>query len=487
MSQTETFRGLAPQGIWDKFEAVLQIPRPSGKEAQIAAFIESRARKRGFAVLRDGAGNLCVRVPATPGREGSPVVILQSHLDMVCERNASSPYDPENGLIRAVREGEWVRADGTTLGADNGIGVCAMLHAAEADTVHGPLDLLFTVDEETGPTGARFLDPSILRGRIMINLDSEDDGEICIGCAGGRDTLMTWTGPREPAPPGWTGLLVSVSGLLGGHSGMDINRARLNAIRGLTRLLQETGRRTQFVLAQVNGGNKRNAIPREADAALFLPAAEEKTFHKEIGRAAATLRAQYHGLDDGLVVAIKALEGAERMAFTPEGTRRLLDLLRAIPSGVVQMSTDIPGLVETSNNLAVVRTAGDAVDIVCLSRSSLTPAMQDVLGTLGAAATLAGARVEQPEGFPGWKPDLSSRALAVAKEAHARLFGSDAKLRAVHAGLECGLIDEKIPDMDMVSFGPQINDAHSAGEKVHIPSVEKFWRWLTAVLEDLST
>jgi len=488
MDNSTTFSGIQPAPLWRHFGEITRIPRPSRREAKMVEYILSWAAARGYAVARDATGNVCVSVPASQGKEKAPVIVMQSHLDMVCERNADSPYDAEKGLIHAVREGEWIIADGTTLGADNGIGVATMLCVAESEDIpHGPLELLFTLDEETGLTGAKNLDPTIIRGRILINLDSEDDGVLCVGCAGGTDTRFLLTAPREPVPAGWKGLRVAVTSLQGGHSGVDIDKNRLNAIRAMTRILQDAAKKTPLLLGNICGGNKRNAIPRECSVALYCPASAEKDVRQSVERTREFLAEQYRGLDDGLKVSVHdpASELSEG-AFPAEQTNKLLDLLRAIPTGVVAMSQDVRGLVETSSNLSVIGTSGEAVEIVCSSRSSVVGGMRDILDTLHALARLAGAKIEEQEGYPGWKPDMSSRVLALTTQAYRRLFESDPLVTAVHAGLECGLIGERIPGMDMLSFGPQITGAHAPGERVHIPSVAKFWSLLTAVLDDLS-
>lgn len=488
MQNATPFAGLQPEPLWRHFEAITRIPRPSKNEEQMVAYVREWAGGRGYAVKQDGTGNLCVAVPASAERVQAPTVVLQSHLDMVCERNADSPYDAEQGRIHAVRQGDWISADGTTLGADNGIGVAAMLGVGEAtEFPHGPLELLFTLDEETGLTGAKNLDPALLRGRTLINLDSEDDGVLCVGCAGGTDTIFRLTLPRTPIPDGWKGLGVAVTGLQGGHSGTDIDKNRLNAIRAMTRILQEVAKTTPLLLRGISGGNKRNAIPRECNVLLCCPANAVQEVRQTVERVREFLAKQYRGLDDGLKVTVtdQALDAAHT-AFSAEQPHRLLDLLHTIPTGVVAMSQDIKGLVETSSNLSVIGTSGETVAITCSSRSSNPGAMRDILDTLHALARLSGATLEEKDGYPGWKPDMTSKALAATKHAYRNLFGSDPEVTAVHAGLECGLIGERIPDMDMVSFGPQINGPHAPGERVQISSVAKFWKLLAAVLDDLS-
>jgi dipeptidase D len=346
--------------------------------------------------------------------------------------------------------------------------------------------LLFTIDEETGLTGAKNLDTSLLRGRVLLNLDTEDDGIIYVGCAGGTDTHFKWTAPKTPVPAGWAGVRVAVGGLRGGHSGVDIDRNRLNAIRALTRLLQEAAKAAPLRLAEVSGGNKRNAIPRECGATLCHPAGARQEVRQAIERIREQLAVQYRGLEDGLKVTMEDHDLGKAGVFAPEQTNKLLDFLRVLPTGVVGMSQDIRGLVETSSNLAVIGTSGETVDVVCSSRSSVAGAMRDILDTLHALARLAGAEIDEQEGYPGWKPDMTSRVLALTCQVYKRLFKAEPQVTAVHAGLECGLIGERVPGIDMVSFGPQITGAHAPGERVHIPSVGRFWTLLGAVLDELS-
>lgn len=488
MPNNAPFSGLQPASLWRHFEAITHIPRPSKQEEKMVAYVQEWAKGRGYAIKRDQTGNVCVTVPASPGREKAPTVVLQSHLDMVCERNADSPYDAEQGRIHAVRQGEWIIAEGTTLGADNGIGVAAMLSVGETEEFrHGPLELLFTLDEETGLTGAKNLDAKLLQGRTLINLDSEDDGVLCVGCAGGTDTIFRLTLARSAIPAGWQGLGIAVTGLQGGHSGTDIDKNRLNAIRAMTRIVQEVAKQTPLMLRGMSGGNKRNAIPRECNVLLCCPASSVQQVRHTVEQVREALAKQYRGLDDGLkVTVIDQAVDASQTAFSSEQTNRLLDLLRAIPSGVVAMSQDIKGLVETSSNLSVITASGNQVEVICSSRSSVPGAMRDILDTLHALARLSGATLDEKDGYPGWKPEMSSKVLAVTKQAYRNLFGSDPEVTAVHAGLECGLIGEQIPGMDMVSFGPQINGPHAPGERVHVPSVAKFWKLLGAVLDDIS-
>jgi dipeptidase D len=486
MSDTNAFAGLEPRGLWRHFEAITKIPRPSGHEEQIADYICQWAAGLGFKALRDKVGNVCVHVPGRAPFENAAPVVLQSHLDMVCERNSDCPYDTAKGQMHVVREGDWLHAEGTTLGADNGMGVAAMLYVAElTDQPRPPLDLLFTTDEERGLSGVKGLDPTMIRGRILLNLDSEEDDTLTVGCSGGRGTDMTWTDEREVAPSGYAGFEVVVSGVKGGHSGIDINNNRLNAVKAVVRVLRAGLKETALRLVQIDGGDKSNAIPRECRATVCVPSSAEKALRLAAEQTRAALAAQYAGLDDGLKIDVLPAPGAGA-PFTADGTQRLVDLLSAIPSGVVAMSQDIAGLVETSNNLSSAHTTGDEVKIVCSSRSSVPQALDDVCDSLQAMARLACAAAQGHEGYPGWKPNMASRALAVTRQTYSRLFGEEVIVSAIHAGLECGLIDERIPGMDMVSMGPHIKGVHAPGEKVQISTVGKFAKLLAAVLGDLA-
>jgi dipeptidase D len=485
----QPFAGLEPALLWQHFAAFTRIPRPSGQEQAISDHVTSWAEKAGYEVRRDGSGNLCVVVPASPGREQAPVVVIQGHLDMVCERNSDSPYDAEKDPLHVVREGDWLTAEGTTLGSDNGIGVAAGMAVADDESVpHGPLELLMTLDEETGMTGAMTLDPELVRGRIMLNLDSEEDGVLFVGCAGGTDTRTVFTPEREAPPAGTKPFVVSVSGLKGGHSGLDIAKNHQNAIHALARVLEGAGARAPFRLSSFDGGSKRNAIPREARAVVFLAPDAEAGFREGAEQVRATLVEQFQGVDDGLVVKVEPADGAAPdAAFTAASGERLLALLRALPSGVLAMSQDIEGLVETSTNLGVATSQDDGrVELISCTRSSVAPALRGALDQLQSVARLAGAGATEHGAYPGWKPNMASTALAKTKQAYVRLFGNEPEVTAIHAGLECGLIGERMPGMDMISFGPDIRGAHSPDERVHIPSVARFWQLLGAVLDDLS-
>jgi dipeptidase D len=476
---------MEPRAVWAAFAEMSRHPRGSGNEAGVMSAIEAWASARNLRTQRDTVGNMLVTIPPTRGRENAAPILVQGHVDMVCEKNASTPHDFTKDPIRLRLDGEWVSAEGTTLGADNGIG-CAM-GLALADTpglAHGPLEVLLTVDEERGLTGASHVEKGFFSARRMINLDSEEDHGIFIGCAGGRDTVLTLRGVRAPAGDGLV-RLVSLTGLVGGHSGLDINRNRGNAIKILTRALLAGAGDGGSRIAMIEGGSLRNAIPREARAVVVVPAARAAAFEAAVRDAVTRIQTEeLAGIDDGIQFTVEAAEAPE--AFDVASSRRILALLAAIPNGVLSMSQSVDGLVESSTNLGVVRTEGDAIRIVCCSRSSVMSSLGAIADQHRALGELAGATIDQPPGYPGWKPNLESPLLAVTRRKYVEIFRREPELLAIHAGLECGLLTEKYPDLDIVSFGPDIVGAHSPAEKVSVASVQRVWKLFTAVLEELS-
>ena len=478
---------LSPRSVWGHFAALAAIPRPSGHEERAVAFVTAVGDSVGATIVRDARGNLVLRVPPTQGRKGAAPLILQTHLDMVCEKNRDVAHDFDRDPIRPRLDGEWVQATGTTLGADNGIGVAAALAAATDPNVkHGPLELLFTLDEETGLTGAKELDPTILSGRMLLNLDSEEDGVIFVGCAGGEDTLIDVRPTFRPAAFRGSALRLAITGLRGGHSGLNIVENRGNALKLVARLLTaliEDG--VPFDLAAISGGSKHNAIPREAEAVVVPEPSAIARIEKVTARMLAAFRVELGKIDDGLQIAWSGSPDPARVLAIADRDR-LVQLLLALPHGVLAMSPDIPGLVETSSNLAVVKDNDGAIRVVTSSRSSVAPSLAYVLTQVRAVAALAAATVTLKDGYPGWKPNLDSKALAVVREVYRTRWKKEPHVTAIHAGLECGLLGEKIPGLDMVSFGPQIEGAHSPDERVNVPSVERFWGALTEVLDRLS-
>jgi dipeptidase D len=479
---------LDPPDLWKHFDAIRKIPHCSGNEAALAEHILAWAREKGLEAAKDENGNVLVRVPASAGREGAPVVVLQGHMDMVGEKNSDVDHDFAKDPIEVELEGEWLTANGTTLGADNGVGLSAAMAVADSSgLVHGPLELLFTVDEEVGLTGAGKLGKDFVRGRLMLNLDSEEMGAVYIGCSGGGDSTLRLP-VRLTKADGMQAASVKVSGLKGGHSGIDIQDQRGNAIRILARLLKKAlAGGCALRLVSLSGGNKRNAIPREAEAMIVLDEGGLDVCRKMLSREAGDIRGELGDVDPGLSVELIESNGTPDKAMDADCTRRVLNLLLAIPHGVEAMSHAVPGLVETSNNLATVESNGDRVVVGTSSRSSIASALEDVRDRIKAIGELAGAEVEENEAYPGWKPDPNSHLLAVVAGAHEELFGRKPQIKAIHAGLECGIIGERYPGMEMVSFGPHIEHPHSPDERVNVKSVGEFWKLLCKVLEELSS
>jgi dipeptidase D len=481
---------LEPKLLWQHFDTIRQIPRPSKHEEKIIDGVKSWAADRGFEVAQDAAGSMAIKVPATPGHENAPTIILQGHLDMVCEKNADVEHDFMTQGIEVEVDGDWVQAKGTTLGADNGIGVAAaMAIADDPDSVHGPLELLCTVDEETGLTGAKDLDASIVSGRIMLNLDTEEDGAIYIGCAGGADSLAKINTARRTALLSSVPIKVSVTGLRGGHSGLNIIENRGNAIKLATRvLLAAIGEGIELDLVSIEGGSKHNAIPREAFAICRVDKGQVDALESVAARCAEDFVEEFGATDPDLAVEVEQTEDNDdfRQPMNVHARDRLLRALDGMPHGVLAMSREVDGLVETSNNLAVVANKGDHTEITVSYRSSIMPALYAVRSQVDSIFRQAGASVHVDDAYPGWKPNPDSPIVKKTGEIYERLFGSPPEIKAIHAGLECGLLIEKVPGMDVASIGPQIDNAHSPDERVQISSVQKFYKHLAAVLEDLA-
>jgi dipeptidase D len=477
---------LEPKALWAHFDTILTIPRGSKEEDQIRAHVMALAERNGLEYQVDDTGNVIVWKPGTPGREGAPATILQSHLDMVNEKNSDVEHDFSTDAIRPVMDGEYLTADGTTLGSDNGIGVAAMLAILEAqDLTHGPLEFLFTIDEETGLTGAGGLDPSMLQGRTLLNLDSEEEGNVTVGCAGGADTGLQLGLQTIPAPSNCSTFNVRLHGLKGGHSGIDIHLQRGNAIQILARMIHAISHGTPGFLAGIQGGNMHNAIPREASATVVIPDDQSGDFLLGIGKQFEVVKGEYEAVEPEMEFSIDEVS-APTEVWTTFTTWDVVRLLVALPHGVVAMSHDIEGLVETSTNLAVAQSEGDVLRILLSSRSSVASSLSWIRQKIRAIAFQAKAKVDEHGGYPGWKPNLDSTVLQVVKSVHTRVLGKEPHVEAVHAGLECGIIGEMIPGMDMISFGPQIEFPHSPDERVKVDSVGRFYDLLTAVLEELA-
>lgn len=478
---------LEPQALWKYFDTILTIPRGSKEEDRIRAWVVEVAEGLGCPTTVDEAGNVVVKKPGSPGHESSPATILQAHLDMVNDKNSDVEHDFSKDPIQPRQDGEYLTASGTTLGSDNGIGVAAMLAIMEAnDLVHGPIEFLFTIDEETGLNGAMGVDGSLFDARRLINLDSEEEGAVTVGCAGGADTTVKLPLTGEAAPAEAAAFTVKLHGMQGGHSGIDIHLQRGNSNKLLARMLHSVYLETPFHLAAFQGGNKHNAIPRESFATVVVGASHKDALSSALAAEFAGVKEEFAPADPDMALEV-AESAAPGSVWDTSTTLNVLRLVTGLPHGVLAMSYDIPGLVETSTNLAVVQEADGSMEILMSSRSSVATALEATRQRIRATAELAGASAEEHVGYPGWKPDLDSRLLQVVKSVHARVLGSDPHVEAVHAGLECGLIGEKIPGMDMISFGPQIEFPHSPNERVKVDSVGRFHDLLTAVMEDLAT
>ncbi|MDH4341329.1 MAG: beta-Ala-His dipeptidase [Thermoleophilia bacterium] len=485
MTAVPALAGLEPALVWERFAELTGIARPSKYEAAARALVLAWAVERDFETSVDHEGNVVVRVPERAGRGDAPTVVLQSHLDMVCERDPDSPNDPREGRINVVVEDDWVLARGTTLGADNGIGVAAAMAVAdEPEIAHGPLELLFTVSEEQGLDGAKALDPALVSGRLLINLDGTSDDAVTVGCAGSAHTFVRVQLELESPRPHHVALEVVLSGAKGGHSGGDIASGRVNAIKALGRILGRSYEQEPFCLARVDGGASRNAIPREARATVSLEPDAEPAFRAAAEQELAALREQYAGFDDGLALSVERI--GEVSATSERATGRLLDLIATIPTGVIAMSPALPGTVETSTSVTVATTDGSTLMLASMTRSSNSGALDDVVATIAAAARFAAAGIEVVRSYPPWRPDLESRLLAVSGATFERLFGVEPTLAVVHGGLECAVIGGKLPGVEMISIGPEIVGPHAPGERLSISGTQRFYRLLGALLDDLS-
>lgn len=478
---------LKPTELWEHFDRILTIPRGSKKERQIADYVIGRARLAGLDYEEDETGNILVRKPGRQGLESSGTVILQSHLDMVNEKNSDVQHDFEKDPIRPVRDGAYLKADGTTLGSDNGIGVSASLAVMESEDIHhGPLEFLFTVDEETGLTGAAGLRPGFLDGTTLINLDTEEEGAFYVGCAGGSGVDLELTLEWEPVGPDQAAFEVRLSGLKGGHSGVDIHLQRANAIRLLARALRLIEPGTGLLLYGFQGGNMHNAIPREAVASFVVREADAESVKTKLETVFGKIRTEFGPAEPNFSGIVHPIKSPARV-MTDRSSKTSLALLDSLPHGVVSYSYDIPELVETSSNLATAKIDGNILRIHVSNRSSVDSALEAQQIHVESIGRLAGASTRSLEGYPGWKPNLQSRILKVSQFVFEKVFGNEPIVKAVHAGLECGLIGEKYPKMDMVSIGPQIEFPHSPDERVKIDSVADFYILLAAILEEFAS
>jgi dipeptidase D len=476
---------LKPERVWYYFNEICKIPRPSKKEEKIAVWLVNFGKANNLETLTDEAGNVLIRKPATKGKERAKTVVLQSHMDMVCEKNASTVHDFDTDQIVPLIDGDWVKAKGTTLGADDGIGIAAQLAVLESKNIpHGNIECLFTVDEETGLTGAFALKPDFVKGRVLLNLDSEDEGQLFIGCAGGKDTEISLAYKKEKTPDNAIAFKVSVTGLKGGHSGDDINKGLGNAVKIINRFLWNAVGLYKLQVAKLDGGNLRNAIAREAFADIIIPENFKNDFISYAASFNNIVKNELRVTEPNLKLIV---ESTEKPLFVIDTKTQfnLLNSLYACPHGVIAMTADMPGLVETSTNLASVKTLDDEIIIQTSQRSSIESSKDDIAAMVASVFKMVGANVTHGEGYPGWKPDLNSELVKIMKSAYIRLFKKEPLVLAIHAGLECGVIGEKYPDMDMISFGPTLRGVHSPDEKINIESVEKFWKLLVEVLKEI--
>ena len=485
-------KNLEPKGLWNSFYSLTQIPRPSGKRKEIADFLVSYGKSLGLETLQDEIGNVLIRKPASAGYETHPGVILQGHMDMVPQKNSDKVFDFEKDAIQAYVEdnGEWVTADGTTLGADNGIGVAtALAILADKNAVHPPLEAFFTIDEETGMYGANDLKSGWLKGKYLLNLDSETEGELYVGCAGGIDAEATFDYQPVETEEGDIALKVSVKGCKGGHSGCDIHLQRANAIKLLFRFLKDAVANYEARLAHVEGGNMRNSIPREASAIITIPEESYQDVQDLVDRYEDLWLKEYDGVETDLT--FKAEETECPKQEMPEDVQDfLIHAMTLCPHGVYRVIPEMPDIVETSNNIAIIETKvisnqQSAVSVICLARSSVESRKEELASIIQSAFSLAGAKVEFSGAYPGWKPNFKSGLLKTMKEVYAKEFGNEPRIVTIHAGLECGIIGSKYAGMEMISFGPTIEHPHSPDERVNIATVQKFYRYVLAALKAL--
>ena len=485
MATQDSQLAMQPKAVFDYFAEINKVPRPSKHEEKMIGFLQDFAKEHHLECKTDKTGNVLISKPASKGMEGRSTLVLQSHMDMVCEKTSDSKIDFLKDPIETFIDGEWMRAKGTTLGADDGIGV-AMELAALTDTQlqHGPLECLFTKDEETGLTGAFGIQPGFMTGKYLVNLDSEDEGQIFIGCAGGVNTEIEFTYKPITTPKGLIALKITVDHLTGGHSGDDINKGRANANKILARFLYQANSQFRMRLAHIDGGNLHNAIPRNAEAVILVPEADKHKIRVQFNIFAAEIQAEYHKSDPNMTLKMQTTAPAKHVT-DKETSTRLIYALQAVHNGVLENSQDIHGLVETSSNLASIKMSDNKIKIVTSQRSSILSQRNAMRDTIASTFTLAGAKCKSGDGYPGWKPNPDSKILKIAVEAYKKLFGKEPEVKAIHAGLECGLFSEKYPGMDMISFGPTLRGVHSPDERLLIPTVKMVWDHLTEIMKNV--
>ncbi len=485
---SEAINGLQPQHLWAYFAGMSAVPRRSKQEEKIAKWLLDTAQSKGFETKTDEVGNIVVKVPATPGYENAPTVVLQGHIDMVCEKNADKVHDFTTDPIELLREGDWITANGTTLGADNGIGVAAALaFMDEKRAIHPPLELLCTIDEETGMTGAFNLKSDFLEGRYMINLDSEEDGALYVGCAGGADIKLFFDIAKAPVPAASRLVEFEVKGLRGGHSGLNIIENRANALRIMARILKAFDQEgILFSVVSMKGGSARNAIPREIAAQLAMtPEAYEKG-KLLVESIFSEAKREYGKRDVDMVAHFKMCDKSVTEGWSRTTMRNVLDTMLTVPTGALTLSQDLPDLVESSCNLATIDVRDNQIFIWLSARSSVQPVIAQIQQTAQIIGERCGAKVELGDAYPAWQPDMDSPLLKTAISVFEEMFGKKPAVKAIHAGLECGIIGEKFEGIKTISMGPEIHGAHSPDERVLIPTVERFWTLLTGLLEKLA-
>ncbi len=483
MSKT-AIEGLEPKLVWEYFYGITQVPHPSKKEEKIRAHVREFATSNNFEFVEDEVGNIVIKVPAIAGYENAPTIVIQGHIDMVCEKNKGTEHNFDNDPLKIYRDGDWITAEGTTLGADNGIGVAAgMAVATDPSVIHGPLELLCTVDEETGMTGVNALQPGFITGKTLLNLDSEEDGAFYVGCSGGQDTRGYFELNYTNSNSSLVSYELMLTGLKGGHSGLDIANGRANAIRLLAQLLNRIEAAVEFDLATISGGSLRNAIPREAEVTMLINPNDEAKVREIADEFIADTLLEFNVNDPGLEIMFTKKDSIDEKVFSKEFVSNLIKILLATPHGISAMSPDIPGLVETSTNLATIDVIDNQLVIGTSQRSAIDSAKWHISNMVKAVFELGGAdKVDTGDGYPGWQPNMDSELLKVAKDVYKEMNNSEPEIKAIHAGLETGLLGAKYPGIDMISFGPTIEGAHSPDERLNIPATAKFYELVKAIL-----
>ncbi len=481
----EEIRSLEPKNLWNKFADLNEVPRPSKKEERVIEFIKNFGNKLKLETTVDKVGNVIIKKPATSGMENKKAVVLQSHLDMVHQKNNDTKFDFDSQGIEMFVDGDWVRAKGTTLGADNGLGVATIMAILESDSIEHPaLEALFTIDEETGMTGAKGLEPGLLKGEILLNLDTEEDDEIGIGCAGGVDLTAMRSYNEEKTPEGSKAFKITLNGLKGGHSGMDIIKGLGNANKLMNRLLYSVSENLDIRISEINGGGLRNAIPRESEAIVVVDDLQEKVLLSELENEIQKIKDEFIKLEPNLALSITEVEVPEKVMETND-QEAVLKAVYVAHNGVYRMSPEIDGLVETSNNVAKVEVKNGKIIVKCLTRSSVESSKDDIANGLRSGFELAGFEVELSGDYPGWAPNRDSAILTVLDELYQKMFNEKADIAACHAGLECGILGNHYPEMDMISFGPTIRGAHSPDERASIKSAQKYWKFVLEILKNI--